>query len=500
MKEGDAALLQPLQEPQSAWKRALDSKALNAGRQRLPGTTNGTTLVGWTVDTLPPGGEKDTTAMSGGRGANVPRGTLGGTHATDVQQSALEFLQEMYGMKPLDAPVGTNGIRASERQRRWGAPVPFQPSRVPRNQSPTKKESTVLRRVKSHHGTGAIRNPPLRSFSSRRTLSQDNLDTIVDHIFQGFMQTNLKAQKPPLVPVTRAETEDPVSQFVSNALDSFLVREASFSLRDPQSMHSFLTLGGDCNFSKLLSFQGQSQFLNDDDDASELFTQPVFEGQMAVFAPVESQANVNVSGPIPDGSLAFVAGAEPPCPSPDSLQSTQQVETPPVITRKVKQMTGKPCLKFSREMSLDSDQIQVEPPDTLRENNQTGDDNTNIPKNGREHEISFQNGAFPTSSGTYSPPCYSNAITFSHLVAHRNKGIDQLLSDEDLKRSVLVAVEQRFRKYLCALEMDEAAEIRHANTKGNNKNITVNPNKKQPVVISAAPPPMVQNLLDFFGK
>ncbi|ESS65939.1 hypothetical protein TcG_04369 [Trypanosoma cruzi] len=497
MKEEDAAPLQPLQEPHSAWKRALDLKALNTGRQRLPGAPNGTTLVGWTTDTLLPGGEKDA-AASGGRGGNVPRGTFGGTHATDVQQSALEFIQEMYGMKPLDAPVITKGIHASERQKRWGGPVLFQPSRLTNNQSPTKRESAVLRRVKSHHGTGAIRDPLLRRLSSRRTLSQDHLGTIVDHIFQGYMQTNSRAKKPLLAPVTKAETDDSVSQFVSNALDSFLVREASFSLRDAQSMNSFLTLGGDCNFSKLLSFQGQSQFL-DDDDPSELLTKPAFEGRMALFAPLESQAEVSVSGPLPEGSLAFVAGVEVPCPSPVSLQSTLETETPPVATRGAKRITGQPCLNFSREMSLDSDEIQVKPLDILR-NNKTGDVPTNIPKNEGYNETNPENCVLPTSSGACPLPCYSNAIKFGHLVAPRSKGIEQLISDEDLKRSVLVAVEQRFRKYLCALEMDEATEISNANKRGNNNVNTANPNKQPVVIAVAAPQPMVQNLLDFFGK
>ncbi|RNF26396.1 uncharacterized protein Tco025E_01257 [Trypanosoma conorhini] len=356
MNRGGLAPVAPGEDPHSAWKRALETNAAHGDARSPKGTVSSTNPVMGGADAALLGGRQEG-ATGGGRGPKVPLTAMRGANTVYLRKNVLDFLHDMYGTKPFQDPVAPTNAAATEPQKLWWMRALAPTSGSTSKGAPTVPERVPLRRVSSHQGSMPGRDPSQPRASGRLCASEDQLETLVDHILQGYMHTRGRSKGPAPALLNRPEASDTISQFVSTALDKLLVTEASFSHCDAASARSFLSLGVDHNFSKLASFNAQSQFFQDDEE-SELLVNPAFEGNLAMFAPVTSQAAISVSDSLPP-----IEATRLPSPSAVSPRPIRRGQVPPPVPA-----GGNPLedvfQTLSRQMSLDSAKVELNSTDS----------------------------------------------------------------------------------------------------------------------------------------
>ncbi|KEG09387.1 hypothetical protein DQ04_05301010 [Trypanosoma grayi] len=452
------------------------------------------TSVQWNSDAPAVFGVKSSAAS--GHGMDAPRSAGRPRAAGDFRQNVMEFLHDMYGKAPLDDPSAKAPSKTPTRRPQEGMPPLPVSSKHLLKPSPRRPDPPLDRRALTHHGLPGCRSPILKSVPASSSVSEDHLDTLLDHIIDGYKRRSARAKKPvPSTAINNNNDGDVVSMFVSHALDNFLVKEASFSACNPKSTESFLSAGADGFFPKLLSFQAQSQ-MRIDDDESETLVKPVFDVKMATFKPAESRAGVSVSKSLPLGPMT---------PEYFEKMGTVAYKDTPISRNKAPQIAFNNAPRpmgnnssFSRNMSLDSGGLNSKLGDSWGndvEQNTTG--NSVVDK--KQGNVSnVANSKLPLVSSTRSLLHHAKTVKAGNSSSNKDEEIECLMHDEDLKRNVLMAVESRFRTYLWTLEKDEAAE-RVASVKVCAKDKGdphSRQNAREPNAVSHQP--MVQNLLDFF--
>ncbi|RNF11040.1 hypothetical protein TraAM80_01167 [Trypanosoma rangeli] len=252
--------------------------------------------------------------------------------------------------------------------------------------------------------------------------------------------------------------------------------------------HVLFLLGGDHNFSKLFSFSAQSQLFSDFEESAAL-VKPAVEGNLAIFAPPALHAAVGVGM-----SLPLIETTRAPSPATISLLPVRRSKLPPMPPCDANLLENLPP-ELSRKMPLDSTKIQPKSVDSWEDAKDEGS-NAPVPNGGGAIRSAVK--IVPCQC----PPAQACRFTFRvprHQVIRRRQqrgAAAQLIRDGDLRRSVLLAVEQRFRAYICTPMIDEAAELKNTRTKASHS-ATANP-QQQRTAAAGAPSVAVQNLLDFF--
>nr|CCC50176.1 conserved hypothetical protein [Trypanosoma vivax Y486] len=345
---------------------------------------------------------------------------------------------------------------------------------------------SVAKHATTHVGFLTDRTRILSRVPAGQSFTGDKLDTLLENIVEGYKRLIQKSRVPLRGHGTLRGDANSVSRFVTHAVDNYIAREASFSMADSRSNLSILSAGCDSFFKDLLSFRASSE-VADVEEVSETLVKPNFVPHMPTFTR-EPADSFNVSRSMP------LKGTVPPVQASDSLptepkgQYMRSMSETLISTANDAGNLGNGGMmpltcKGGLDMSLDSHAVHA-----------STSDSWNCPGNADADADADVEDVL--SSVTEASPLDGS----QKVVGVLDSKIARLVGTEKFNRSVLAAVECRFRTYLSTLwkeSLESGTPLTVMAPVDEVRSPTINMGLLGHMGETTASP-MVQNIIDFF--